>query len=253
MITGTFCTTCITAMETEASIPLIDIWMEHRLEMEALQIATLPRDHPIICCVYPDQRIQPIPVAPLPPFIESRRYWTNLRTKFTTCITHISKWILEETEHTFPNAEPPWRLSEVNLHDRVILFTPENRPGESIKEEWANTHLEFTTEEEGNEDILFVYSDGSLSEQEGRRCTGYGVVGYNQGRKVFETSRAMGKHTEVFDVEMAGLHMVAIEARCFIESMPTENRPHMIVFYANNTGTIQRIFEGSPGKAQAHS
>src|SRR5260221_13820667 len=102
MITGTFCTTCITAMEIEASIPLINIWMEHRLEMEALWIPTLPRDHPIICHVSPDQRIQPIPIAPpLPPFIESRRYWTNLRMKFMTCITCISKWILEETEHTF--------------------------------------------------------------------------------------------------------------------------------------------------------
>ena len=85
------------------------------------------------------------------------------------------------------------------------------------------------------------------------QCTGYGVIGYNQGRKVFETSGAMGEHTEVFDVEMVGRHMVVIKARCFIKSMPTENRPHMIAFYTDNTGAIQRIFKGSPGKAQAHS
>ena len=63
----------------------------------------------------------------------------------------------------------------------------------------------------------------------------------------------MGEHTEVFDVEMVGLHMVAIETRCFIKSIPPDSRPHKIVFYADNMSTIQRIFKGSPGKAQAHS
>ena len=63
----------------------------------------------------------------------------------------------------------------------------------------------------------------------------------------------MGEHTEVFDVEMAGLHTVAIEARCFIKNVPTGNKLCKIVFYADNTGAIQRIFEGSTGKAQAHS
>src|SRR5258708_24324834 len=113
--------------------------------------------------------------------------------------------------------------------------------------------MEFTKEEEENKETLLIYSDGSLSERKGRRHTGYRVVGYNQGKKVFETSGAMGEHTEVFDVEMVGLHMVAIETRCFIKSIPPDSRPHKIVFYADNMSTIQRIFKGSPGKAQAHS
>src|SRR5260370_23350628 len=54
MIMGTFQTTNITAMEIEASIPPIDIWMDYRLEMEALQISSLARDHPIVCQVYPE-------------------------------------------------------------------------------------------------------------------------------------------------------------------------------------------------------
>ncbi len=122
-----------------------------------------------------------------------------------------------------------------------------------MKEEWADAHLEYITEEEENKDILFVYSDGSLTEQKGRRHTRYGVIGYNQGKKVFETSRAMGQHTEVFNAEMAGLHMAAIEARHFIKNEPPDNRPQKIAFCTDNTGAIQRIFKGSPGKAQAHS
>ncbi len=66
-----------------------------------------------------------------------------------------------------PNAKPPWRPSEIDLDDRVKIFIPTNLSGKSVKEEWANNHIELTTEEENN-DILFVYSDGSLSEREGR-------------------------------------------------------------------------------------
>jgi len=78
----------------------------------------------------------------------TKRYRTNPRTKLTTCITRVSTRILEETEHITLNAEPPWRPSEVDLDDRVRLFILENISGKSMKEEWANSHLEFLTEED---------------------------------------------------------------------------------------------------------
>src|SRR6266436_2617339 len=242
MITGTFRTTNITAMEIEASIPPIDIWMDYRLEMEALRLASLSRDHPITCRIYPDQRTQPTPVSPppLPPNNESKRYRSNPKNKFTTCITQVSKHILDETECITPNAKPPWRPSEVDLDDRVKIFIPANLAGELVKEEWVNAHMELMAEEEDNNDILFVYSDSSLSEKGGRRTSGYGVVGYCQGKKVFETNGAMGEHTEVFDTEMAGLHRAVTEVRNFIENQPPDNRPHKIAFYADNMGVIQR-------------
>src|SRR5258708_8588404 len=113
--------------------------------------------------------------------------------------------------------------------------------------------MELVMEEEDNRDILFIYSDGSLSEKNGRRCTGFGVVGYCQGRRVFEQKEALGEHTEVYDVEMAGLHAAAKEARRYTETQPPDSKPHKLAFYADNTGAIQRIFQRSPGKAQAHS
>src|SRR5258708_39954120 len=82
---------------------------------------------------------------------------------------------------------------------------------------------------------------------------GFRVAGYHQGRKVFERSGALGEHAEVFDAEMAGLHTATTEARHFIEDTPQEDKLHKIALYTDNTGAIQRIFEGSPGKAQAHS
>src|SRR5260221_2611628 len=192
----------------------------------------------------------PVSPPPLPPYNESKRYRSNPKNKFTTCITRVSKQILDETECITLNAKPPWRPSEADLDNRVKIFIPANLAGESVKEEWANAHMELMAEEEDNNDILFVYSDGSLSEKGGRCTSGYRVVGYCQGKKVFETNGAMGEHTEVFDTEMAGLHRAVNEAKNLIENQTPDHRPHKIAIYADYTGVIQRIFKGSPGKAQ---
>ena len=192
MITGAFRTTNINAMEIEASIPPLDIWLNYKLKMEALCMSRLADNHPVTCRVYPDQRENPIPqtLPPLPPFKPSKRYRMNPRLKFNTCITHISKHILDGTERISLNAEPPQRISELEIPDRVKIFTPPTTPGVSVKEQWRDDHINFVTELEDNDDFLFVYSDGSLMEQGGRRRTGYGLVGYNKGEIVFERSGA---------------------------------------------------------------
>ncbi len=137
----------------------------------------------------------------------------NPKTKHTTCITQVSKRIIEETKCTHPNAEPPWRPSEIDFEDRVQIYTLGNLAGESVKKVWANNHMELVMEEEDNRDILFIYSDSSLLEKNRRRHTGFGIVGYCQGRRVFEQKEALREHTEVYDAEMVGLHAAAKEAR----------------------------------------
>src|SRR5260370_31121106 len=143
------------------------------------------------------------------------------------------------------------RPSKIDFDDRVKLFTPKNIPGESLKEDWMNTHIKLMTEEDESHETLFIYSDRSLSEKKGRRLTGFRVIGYNQGRKVFEWREALGEHTEVFNAEMAGLHAAAMEARWYIKNKPANRRLVKIVFYMDNMGAIHRIliFKGSPRKA----
>src|SRR5260370_38382595 len=116
-----------------------------------------------------------------------------------------------------------------------------------------NDHIELTMEEEDSHKTLFIYSDGSLLEKKGRRYSGFGVIGYNQGRKVFERREALGEHTKVFNAEMAGLHAASTKARWLIENKPTNRRPVKIVFYVDNTEAIHRIYKGSAGLAQANS
>ena len=109
MITGAFRTTNTPALEIEASIPPIDIWLDYKLDLEALCISRLANDHPIMCRVYPDQRDTnpPTTTPPLQPFDHTKRYRGDPRSKFTTCITRISKRVLDNTERTRPHPEPP--------------------------------------------------------------------------------------------------------------------------------------------------
>ena len=138
MITGGFQNTNITTMEIEASIPPMDIWLNYKLEMEALCLSRLADDHPVTCRLYPDQRVNPTPHSPplLPPFKPSKRYRSNPRMKFSTCITRVSNCMLEGMERIVLHAEPPWRISELEIPDRVKIFSPTTKTGESVKEQW---------------------------------------------------------------------------------------------------------------------
>src|SRR5260370_5564117 len=176
--------------------------------------------------------MQPSPPTsppPLPPFNKSKRYRINPKTKFTTCITRISKRIIQDTETIAPNTEPPWWLSKEDLLDRVKIFTPGNCTGMSVKEEWANAHIELAMELEEHLKHLLVYSDGLLSEKNGMRHTGLGLVGYHSGARVFKHKEALGEHTEVYDAEMASLQAATTEARHFIKSTQPDRRPNRII------------------------
>src|SRR5258708_16799316 len=160
-----------------------------------------------------------------------------------TCITRISKRILENTEHTKPHPEPPWRLTEIDIPDNIQVFLLTNTPGQSSKEEWTNKHIEFMTEIEDNDHYLIVYSDGSLTNNDSRRRSGYGVVGYAQGHKVFRQRKALGEHAEVNNTERQGLWAAAEETRRNILDECTETQPKRIIFYANNSQASSKIVE----------
>ena len=126
-------------------------------------------------------------------------------------------------------------------------------PGRSAKEQWKDDHNNFVTDLADNPDFLFVYSDRSLTEQRGRRRTGYSVIGYNKGEVVFKRNRALGEHVEVYDAEMMGIQIAAEETRKYMAAEHSLPIPSSIIFYTDNAGSIDRIFGGKPGKGQAQS
>ena len=139
-------------------------------------------------------------------------------------------------------------MTEEDLPDMVQLFTPSNNPGQSLKEEWADQHIEFAADIKDDSRFLTMYSDRSLTETSSRRRMGYGVVRYCQGQEVFHRAEALGKHVEVYDLEMAGLHTAAKAAWNFISNMEPPARPTNIIFYVDNTAAVSKIFEGTHGE-----
>ena len=62
----------------------------------------------------------------------------------------------------------------------------------------------------------------------------------------------MGEHVEAYDTEMRALEAAAVLIHELVDSA-TSTPPSKIIIATNNTGALQRIFKGSPGKAQGNS
>src|SRR5258708_39515083 len=99
----------------------------------------------------------------------------------------------------------------------------------------------------------FPAYNSSPANNDSRRRSRYGVIGYAQGCEVFRQGKVLGEHTEVYDTEMAGLRAAAEETRRYILDEWTETKPERIIFYADNSAAITKIFEGTHGKVQQHS
>ncbi len=87
------------------------------------------------------------------------------------------KLITPNTKCIDLHAEPPWHRSkfDYDIQDRIWFYLPENVPGKSVKLEWAEDHTNLYNENKEDNDFLFIYTDGSLSFDEGIHRTGYRV------------------------------------------------------------------------------
>ncbi len=166
----------------------------------------------------------------------------------------MAKGITNNMECINPHAELPWHRSEYdyNIHDHIHLYIPENRAGTSVKTEWAEDHANLYNEYKGDSEVMFVYTDGSLSYNNGTHRTGYGIVVYRNGMEIASVKGSMGEHVEVYDTKMRALEAAAELIHKLINS-ETSTLPLKIIITTDNTGALQWIFRGSPGKAQGSS
>src|SRR5258708_17326582 len=188
LTTGAFKTTPMMAMEIEASIPPIDLYLEYKMDMEALRLSHLSEEHPIMSRI-PLNHCPKLPTIQFPTTPTHLTYPRKCRcTKKTppTCISCISQCTQQITERINPLAMALWHDKDTDKLDTVQTFLPTNIQGESVKEQWTDDHIEFITENEDNPNFLVIYSDGSLTNKDGRRQTGYRVAGYYLGKRVFE-------------------------------------------------------------------
>src|SRR5260370_4751904 len=95
-----------------------------------------------------------------------------------------------------------------NIHDQIQFYLPINELGTSVKLDWAEDHVNLVDENYKNNDVLFVYTDSSLSYDKGTCKTGYRVTVFRSGREISRVKEALSKYTEVYNAEMKG-HEVA--------------------------------------------
>ncbi len=99
---------------------------------------------------------------------------------------------------------------------------------------------------------MFIYTDGSLSCDKGTRRTGYGVVAYRNDMEIASEKGPLGEYIEAYDTEMKALEMAAKMIHKLVHSN-SPAPPSKIIIATDNTAALQRIFQGSPGKAQSCS
>lgn len=152
-------------------------------------------------------------------------------------------------------AEPPWHRSEfdADIRDRFKIILPTNTAHKSLKKSWAKAHKAKLATWGGDPSRLLIYTDGSLTTDEDGRFSGWGFAAYTQGTVITKLEKgATGSKAEVYDAEMEAL----ARASEYINSLENQGRLNQlqnIHFFADNTGAGQRIFKGTPGKAQSCS
>ena len=126
-----------------------------------------------------------------------------------------------------------------------------NKPGTSAKLEWAEDHTNLYDKNKHDNDFLFVYTDSSLSYDKGTHKTGYGVVAYRNDKVLATENGTLREYVEAYDAEMKALEVASTMIHNLFNN--ENNPPSKIIISTNNTGAIQRIFQGSPGKDQMSS
>jgi ribonuclease HI len=268
LITGAFKTTPTRAMEIEASIPPIGLHLDYLNSNFATRLRKLPPNHPIVLRlpigIRPPEEADPHLPFPLPH--KPARHFRNAarrdlaiaanaeRNRNCTRLWSIAKSVNLNSEAIDILANPPWHRTEwdADLANRIHFRLPPNTPEESFKETWAADHTDKVLDLKRTDTNLLVYTDGSLSFDRGNRKTGWGFAFYQGGELVRSKKGALGAHVEVYDAEMEGLASAAEAVADWIaRSLP--HKFNHVYFFTDNTGAIQRIFRGTPGKAQACS
>ena len=120
----------------------------------------------------------------------------------------------------------------------IRLYLPANKPGTSVKLEWANDHSKLFDKHKDDNEFLFIYTDGSLSYDKGTRKTGYRAIAYLNGTEINMVNRAMGEFIEVYDAEMKVLEVASDMLHDLLRNAGP-NKLSRIIISSDNTSALQ--------------
>lgn len=237
-------------MEIEAAILPMKHFLDHTNRKYAIRLNTLDLSHPLIQRLPKEWRVNQEPTFPPPLPLRKPREKQIKPTR----LSQIAEYSNPEWERIAPFLADPWRRTrhDLDLRERISVRLKDHQ-GET-KEDAAKRHNLEIADIRSDPGCILVYTDGSqtMNKVKGLRA-GAGMVAYKERQEMWSQSVGLGPQVEVYDAEMAGL---AIAARAVIGTSLCGGAgmsAHRLLFYADNTGALQTIFEEKPRSGQGFS
>lgn len=240
-ICAAFRTTPIKALEIEASIPPINLFLDHANDNAATRLLKLPSFNPVLQRL--DQPWRQFDLADPPPALPTDKYHPRSRKPpKSTRLTRLSKRASPDVERINIFALPPW-ANTVGTYCGRLTITDKQRGG---KKEAAKAHIQTARNLQSEDKHLLVYSDGSKQSVGEEERAGAGWAGYHRGREVFWGQEGMGPKAEVYDAEMLALLQAISQAICFAQDSQVTH----LYFFVDNNSVVQAAYTAAPGPSQ---
>ena len=238
LICAAFRTTPIHALEIEASIPPIPLFLDSANKRAAIRFNKLSTNNPILQRLPNEWRTNNNSPPPLPNLPKSRK------KPNTTQLLQVANNTSPSNERIFPFLLPPWRRPLTDFGNRFYLAS---KPLDS-KDKAAQLHQSQLQTLQTNNANIIVYTDGSQRSIHQRfRRVGAAAVGYIGQDEVFTAQLGLGGRAEVYDAELTGLLIGLHRAQALCLNNPAVNH---IILYSDNTSALSTICDPKPRKGQ---
>jgi len=245
LICGAFRTTQTHALRTLAHTPPVVHLLRRLSETAAARFAKLPTLSPVIQRLPTVWRDGEYPTTPTP--FSTPFSLTNTNPAKHTIIEHLAHISSHKTERLDPfhSDNAPFHTTASSFPCLSITSTP-CKPDERPALKSALNRQLLTARNDPS--TLQIYCDGSrMRRNGGKKRTGYGIVGYYMGRKVFTIAIGLGPRATVYDAELFALAHASSKAAAFVLG-----KPHIgeVLLFSDSSTALSSVFDPSTHPGQ---
>jgi len=243
-ICAAFCTTPIHALEIDSATPPIPLVLDHLSNNAASRIHKLAHTSPIYLRLPQEWRSYntAYPAPTLPP---DKFHPRSRKPPKTTCLTRLASRSSPAIPHIDIFAISPWSPTIATFSPRSAIRSTNY---EDDKKKAAEAHIKYVCSFQSDPLHILAYSDGSLRRDPdtGQQSAGAGWIGYHGLHDIFQGSKPLGPHMEIYDAEATAIN-AALKAA--VDYAMVHNTTHIHIF-ADNQATVQTAFNVIPGSSQ---
>jgi len=139
----------------------------------------------------------------------------------------------------------PWSPTIATFSPRLAIRSTNY---EDDKKKATEAHIRYVHSFQSDPLHILAYSDGSLCRDSdtGQQNAGAGWIGYHGLHDIFQGSKPLGPHMEIYDAEATAIN-AALKATI---NYATEHNTTHIHIFADNQAAVQTTFDVVPGSSQ---